>query len=225
MEILDKILLTSHIGIGSLSLFLFWIPVIVKKGGNLHIKVGWAYTYCMWYVLLSAFLLSIINLSQGYYMIAAFLGFLAVLTGEALWYAIAILKHKKDIPDQMLRIRKFLRYVILIGGIALIVWCILEKFEGMAILLFIFGIIGVSGSAPALFYNKEVNKSWLSEHIQGMIASGIAAYTAFFAFGASSLFGSIFQGPLIAIPWILPSIIGTVIIIRMKRKNNLKFNQ
>lgn len=225
MEALDKFLLYSHIFVGSFSLILFWIPVFVKKGGYIHIKVGWAYVYTMWYVLITAALLSVINYIQGYVMVAAFLGFLALFTGYPLWYGISILKYKKNIPPKILRIRKILNVLIFTGGLGLIVWAVAAKFQGMAVLLLIFGIIGVAGSSSVVISSSGAHKSWLSEHIEGMIGTGIAAYTAFFAFGASNMFASIFDGPLLAIPWVLPTIIGTIIIIRIKKKNGLGFGQ
>ncbi len=225
MEALDKFLLYSHIFVGSLSLILFWIPVFVKKGGNVHIKVGWAYVYTMWYVLITAVLLSIINLIQGNPIIAAFLGFLALITAYPLWYGISILKYKKDIPQNMLAIRKLLNVLILLGGLGLIIWAIALKMQGQAILLLIFGILGVSSATPIVISRSGPKKSWLSEHIEGMIGTGIAAYTAFFAFGASRMFANIFAGPLIAIPWVLPTIIGTIIIIWTKKKNGLSFGK
>lgn len=225
MELLDKFLLYSHIFVGSISLILFWIPVFVKKGGNTHIKVGWAYTYTMWYVLITAAMLSVINFLQGHIIVAAFLGFLALFTGYPLWYGICILKYKKNIPLKVLRIRKILNILIFTGGIGLILWAIILKLQGMAVLLLIFGIIGVSGSTSVVISSSRAKKSWLSEHIEGMVGTGIAAYTAFFAFGASRMFASIFDGPLIAIPWVLPTVIGTFIIIRLKKKNGLGFGQ
>ena len=106
MEALDKIILFIHIAIGSISLLIFWIPVFTKKGGKLHNKAGKLYVYTMWIVVITAAFLSIINLLQKDYITAAFLGFLTLLTGHPLWYAVAILKHKKQIPVRLLKIRR-----------------------------------------------------------------------------------------------------------------------
>ena len=106
MEALDKIILFIHIAIGSISLLIFWIPVFTKKGGKLHNKAGMLYVYTMWIVVITAVFLSIINLIQNDYITAAFLGFLTLLTGHPLWYAVAILKHKKQIPVRLLKIRR-----------------------------------------------------------------------------------------------------------------------
>jgi len=220
MDQLKSIILIIHIIFGSISLIAFWVPVIVKKGGDVHIKAGKVYVLCMWVVVVTAVMLSIINLYNGLYIVSAFLGFLAVITGHPLWYGMVILKHKKVVPDQVFMVNKILNWVLFLGGAGLLIWALLLKVEGQAILLLIFGIIGISSSAPLIFASKKpVN--WLAEHIQGLLGTGIAAYTAFFAFGGSRLLGHVFTNQLIAIPWILPTIIGVFGIKYYNRKMNL----
>ncbi len=224
MEALDKIILTVHIVFGAISLILFWIPIIVKKGGKTHNRVGIAYVYCMWIVIVTSFLLSIINFLQGYVESAAFLGFLGFLTSIPLWYAINVLKHKKNIPLQTLKIKKTLYQGIFFIGLGLFIWGIYLKLQGMAILMLIFGGIGMSTWKEAFksvsFY-KDAHH-WIHDHIQGMITSGIAAYTAFFAFGGGNFLAAYLKGPLMAVPWVQPSIIGTIVIIKMKKKYQLR---
>src|SRR5207245_9038757 len=47
-----------HIAAGAVALVLFWIPLIVRKGGTLHIRIGWAYVACMSCVVVTAFAMS-----------------------------------------------------------------------------------------------------------------------------------------------------------------------
>ena len=96
MKNLSEILLATHVIAGMISLIIFWIPIFVKKGGNLHRSVGKVYVYLMWYVVISAFLLSVENFIEGSYIAAAFLGFLTLATGQPLWSAIAILNNKES---------------------------------------------------------------------------------------------------------------------------------
>ncbi len=220
MEALDRILLIIHIAIGSISLIIFWIPLFAKKGGKLHNKVGMIYTYTMWGVVISAALLSLLNFIQKDYITTAFLGFLTILTGHPLWYAVAITKYKKEIPASLIKIRKVILSVLVLSAAGLVVWSILLKLQGPSILLLIFGVLGLL-QLPLLLRSTEKLQNegnWLAAHINGMVTSGIAAYTAFFAFGGSTFFGGIFTGPLVAIPWVLPSIVGTIFISRELRK-------
>jgi len=220
MDTAYKVLLTFHIVVGSLSLITFWIPVFVKKGGDIHVKVGKLYVILMWMVVISAIMLSVINLTNGRYIIAAFLGYLAVITAHPLWYGIVVLKHKQNLPDKVRVIKAIFNWLLLVGGCGLLLWSIILKVQGPAILLFIFGSIGVISSIPLLFSKKKEKANWLADHIEGMITTGIAAYTAFFAFGGGQFMGHIFSGSLIAIPWILPTVIGVFVIKRYKRKMN-----
>jgi len=220
MELLDRITLITHIAFGSISLLVFWIPVFTKKGGKLHNQAGKLYMYTMWVVVGSAALLSIFNFILEDYITTAFLGFLTILTGHPLWYAVAILKYKKKIPEGLVKIRKILLLILVLSGAGLVLWSILLKLQGPSILLLIFGILGLLQLPLLLRSTKKLQEdgNWIAAHINGMITSGIAAYTAFFAFGGGTFFGEIFTGPLIAIPWVLPSIIGTIFISRELRK-------
>ncbi len=213
-------ILTIHIIAGALSLIAFWIPVFIKKGGDIHVKVGKFYVWMMWIVVVTAAMLSVLNIFRGRLIAAAFLGFLSVLTSYPLWYGIMILKHKKGISETNYLIRKVLNATLFLGAIGLIVWSLVLQVQGEAILLLIFGVLGLSSGTLAFenFDKASKGKNWLFEHLNGMIGSGIAAYTAFLAFGGTSLFGNIFKGQIVVILWVLPSIIGTFFIMRYKRK-------
>lgn len=217
MDQLFKILLVFHITVGSLSLIVFWIPVFVKKGGDLHVKVGKVYVWLMWCVVISAIFMSAINLLNGHYIVGAFLGFLSVITAHPLWYAISILKYKKEVPSQVVLINQLLNLFLITAGAGLFIWSLLLKVEGEAILLMVFGLIGIFTAGPRLL-RKEKSDTWMANHIEGMLGTGIAAYTAFFAFGGSRLLGHVFTEQLIIIPWILPTIIGVYGIKYYKRK-------
>lgn len=220
MYLFFKILLYTHIPAGFIGLVLFWVPVFAKKGAKIHVKFGKAYVFTMWTVVVTALIMCMIRVYEGEHVFAAFLGFISLLTAQSLWYAISILKHKKDVPIRMLRLKKLLSFILFISGAGLLVWGISLGMEGPAILLVIFGVIGLTAVKDAFgnIQKAKENSNWLREHISGMIATGIASHTAFFAFGGATFFQSIFTGPLIAIPWITPTIVGTIIIIITIRK-------
>lgn len=223
MDLIFKVLLFIHIPAGFIGLVLFWIPVIVKKGGNIHVKVGKAYVFSMWIVVITAMIMCIINAINEEYIGAAFLGFISILTAKPLWYAISIIKYKRDVPLRMIKINRALARVLFISGFGLLVWGVLLKFEGLAMLLVIFGFIGLSGfkEAFANLDKAKENTNWLKEHLGGMIASGIASHTAFFAFGGATYFSKIFVGQLMIIPWVAPAIVGTIAIIYTTKKYGL----
>ena len=214
MEHISKGLLYLHITAGSISLVLFWIPMFAKKGGKLHNQVGIFYVNAMWIVVVTAFVLSIENLIEQQYFLAGFLGFLSILTSAPLWYAKAILKNKKELSPGYFTSFRFLHALIFVFGVLLVVWSLVLKVQGPAVLMMIFGILGITNYKSAFITYSKLNQaqSWLITHLNGMISSGIAAYTAFFAFGSRQFLGEVLSGYLIVIPWVLPTILGTMAI-------------
>ncbi len=220
MELIDKIVLPIHIVAGFISLVLFWLPIFVKKGGQLHIKIGWFYTYGMWVVVASAAILSVINTLQGDYFVALFLGYLTLITSMPLWYGISVLKFKKEVNLSMFRRKRLLHTLIVIVGAVNVIYAMSVQFANGSMLLFIFGLLGVFDirDARLSFEDYQSKIDPIKDHITGMLTTGIAAYTAFFAFGGRTWLGEIFTGQLMIIPWVLPTIIGVVAIKWYTRK-------
>jgi len=86
IKIFTSIFLTIHISAGFTSIVLFWLPMLSKKGGKLHVKSGKIYVYAMWVVVITAAMLSVKNVVIGAYGPAIFLGFLSLITSGPLWY-------------------------------------------------------------------------------------------------------------------------------------------
>ncbi|MEM7575325.1 MAG: hypothetical protein AAF433_20625 [Bacteroidota bacterium] len=213
-------LLAIHVACGFLSIASFWVPMLAKKGGQLHRQAGKAYVLFMWVVVVTAALLSSIRVSQGHYVIAAFLGYLSLITAHPLWYGIVILRYKQQVPLSLLSVRRALNLAIFVGGIGLIVWSLFLRVQDGTILLLIFGMLGLTAFSvvrrPLALAQAET--SWIKEHIEGMVGTSIAAYTAFFAFGGRRFFASFLTDYWMVLPWVLPTILGTIAIRRMKRK-------
>ncbi len=211
-ELAFKLFLTVHICAGCISLILFWIPVIARKGGINHRKIGAIYVKLMWLVVISAAFMSLINLFNGRIVQAIFLGFLALLTAKPLWLGIAVLKHKRDPDARFQRIGFALNALLLSCGMAMIAYGLSLLGETVALLMIAFGALGMLGLPEIIAFlkSKHSDADWLSGHIGDMIVSGIAAYTAFFAFGAGQFTASVFTGNWMTIPWLAPTAIGTI---------------
>jgi len=223
MEAITKVLLAIHVFCGFSSIILFWIPIFLKKGSKNHILVGKVYVLLMWVVVISASLLSIKNIIIGEFVMAAFLGFLAIITANPLWYGIAILKNKKGLSDSYRKKHLAFNTLITLAGVLLFAYGIYLKGEGPGILMLIFGILGMTSGRDVLasYQRKNEKSSWIEEHISGMLVSGIAAYTAFAVFGGSNFFREYLTGYWTIIPWIAPTIVG-IIIIRSYKKAYLE---
>ena len=210
MKTFSSILLMIHVAAGFSSLLLFWIPAFTKKGGINHVKIGKLYMWLMWTVVITAGILSIKNFYVGHIEAAAFLGFLTIITASPLWKGIAILNQKKGLSKVFQRSHLIFEIMIFIAGALILSYGIYLKGEGMTILMIIFGILGVSnlGSIIRLIKNPPQKADWFIVHMKEMITTGIAAYTAFFAFGGRAFLGEIFTGYWMIIPWVAPTFIG-----------------
>lgn len=226
MESISKALLGIHVAAGFTSIIIFWLPIFLKKGSNLHVKIGKVYVFLMWIVVFSAAMLSIKNILIGSYIMAAFLGFLTFITANPLWYGIAILKNKKGLSLSYRKKHMSFNIAIFSAGILLLVYGIYLGGKNAGILMIIFGILGITtgGDVITMYRNPEKKSNWIQEHIGGMLTSGIAAYTAFAVFGGSSFFGNIFTGYWSILLWTMPTVVG-VIIIRYYKKAYLKKKQ
>ena len=210
MKFLTHSLTFLHVIAGFASLLLFWIPMFTRKGGINHVRLGKWYVWLMWIVVVSAAILSIKNLWTGAYEASAFLGFLTFITANPLWKGIAVLNNKKGLSNGFVRTQLILEIGTFLMGFALLTYGIYLGGQGAAVLMIIFGILGIS-NAKGLW--KLVNQppqrtDWLLDHISEMITTGIAAYTAFFAFGGRTWLGDIFTGYWMIVPWVAPTIIG-----------------
>jgi uncharacterized membrane protein len=223
MEALSKALLAIHVFCGFTSIIVFWIPIFLKKGSKNHILVGKTYVLLMWVVVITAGLLSIKNILIGKFVMAMFLGFLAIITANPLWYGIAILKNKKGLSESYRKKHMAFNALITLAGMLLFTYGIYLKGENAGVLMLIFGIIGMSSGRDVLasYHRKNENISWIDEHISGMLVSGIAAYTAFAVFGGSNFFREYLTGLWSIIPWVMPTVIG-ITIIRFYKKSYLK---
>jgi hypothetical protein len=209
-------LLYIHIIAGFTGLTLFWIPALTRKGGNLHRKVGKIYVRFMWITVLSAFVLSVGNMMEGRMVQGIFLGFIAMITANPLWYGMAVLQHKNGLSTAFVSRHLAFRGVIILAACAMIIYGVLGVKSGSAILLYIFGALGLTDLPRWLkeFRTRGGTKSWFSEHLIAMYTSGIAAFTAFLVFGANNYLNEVLSGYWAVVPWILPTVIGTIAIIR-----------
>lgn len=211
MDLFFKALLGMHIAAGFTSLLLFWIPIFTRKGSLEHRRIGKLYVWLMWIVVSTAAILSIENLFTGQVNMALYLGFIALITADPIWYGVAILKHKKGVSDRFMHMHLAFQITIAIAGLGLILYGISIGGKGMAVLMFIFGGLGLSNIPGIIQTIKSPSDKfqWFKDHIVGMCTSAIAAYTAFFVFGGNQFFSSFLPGYWAIIPWVAPTFIGT----------------
>ncbi|HAP69841.1 MAG TPA: hypothetical protein DCR04_08990 [Flavobacteriales bacterium] len=210
MENIVKTLLFFHISSGFISLVLFWRPVFLKKGGKGHRIAGKGYVFFMWIVVISATLLSVKNVIIGKYFMACFLGFIALITANPLWYGMVILK--KDKLKSSLRGRLIYEVVVLFFSLGLVALGFQGIWAGNEanVLLFVFGGLGLTSILNIMKLRKTDPEKTdrIKDHMVGLLTSGIAAYTAFFVFGAYTWVEQYLPGMWGVLPWVAPGLIG-----------------
>lgn len=212
--------LIIHIIAGFTALLLFWIPLVTKKGGRIHKRVGWAYVYAMAAVAVTAVPLSLMRMfvmegaSADRFSFSLFLIFIAVLSSSSAYYGIRVLKHKKKTPKNRHPGDLAMSLLLLVSAVG----CMGYGFSAGNALISYFPLIGLGLAAGQLSYwmrGAGAKNQWLLEHIQGMITCSIATITAFTVFGAPRLLGMDAQTVWL---WFLPTVLLVPLMVWFIRK-------
>ncbi len=229
----------THIIFGFLGLTVFWIPILTRKGVKQHVRYGNLFLKCAYIVLGSAEISVIYKLGSFLltgkrpadapmeFSFALFLGYLALVTFIMIRHAILVLRYKKN-PELLQTTGNRVMAVLAILASVLLVAYTITFAPPNKIILFALSPIGLSTGYGMLKYlNSTISpKSWVYEHIGGMLGGGIAFHTAFAVFGGARLFNLFLEGSLAILPFILPSIIGipaSIIWVNIYKKKYAKF--
>ncbi len=237
MTLLHSFLVNSHIAVGSVALVLFWVPALAQKGSRLHVRAGRIYVIAMYIVSITAFIASVMvlmdplgirrpgqlldpdeatELAERIRMFSLFLLMLSVLVFASLRHGLAALRERTQAGALAQPIHR-----VTIASLAVLAASVgVIGIRNGQLLLMIFGGIGLA-EASGMFMDtrkQDLRRGDLVfAHLNGLIGTGIGAYTAFFAFGGSRLLADVLTGQWRVIPWVLPAIIGTFAINRLGR--------
>ncbi|MGB6150954.1 MAG: hypothetical protein WBG48_03090 [Pricia sp.] len=209
MESLITYAIYIHAFLGGVGLVTGIGSIVVKKGGRSHKKMGKLFSIGM----IGSSLISLpIACMPGHkslflFVIGVFTIYLVLVGNRSLTFKSR--KKQKATPLDL-----GISMGMLLFSTAMLVYGIYGLIYGLAnnILFFTFGFFGMLLTVrDFMFYKKYGTSSneWLLNHITKMLAALIASFTAFIVAGLGI-------GTLLA--WILPSIIGTVLIIYWRRK-------
>jgi hypothetical protein len=235
MVMLHTTLLYLHIALGALALIVYWLPIVSRKGGRLHIQAGKLFYYLMLLVAASGMLMSGIALYDPLSIYAngrqltneqisnflvwripfsQFLLLLSLLTWVSVRHAIGVLKARDN--RRLLRGIRYQGPVWLMYPVALYV-----LYQGLSIgmpLLIIFAIVSLSTATTISMYvfKQAVSpRAWIIEHFTAMVGSGIAVYTAFFAAGGRRLLAELLPGNWQLVSWLAAPTIGIIVLISL----------
>lgn len=213
----------AHIALGTIGLFLFWVPMMTRKGGKYHRlygrmfeKLGWAIIAFAAFGVVAGFIRFYENgigfsdrpaeFAQG-----LILGNLTLTATCMLYQGRVALNVKLNAVRARTAIFFALHGLLLISSSAVLLVSIALTPPNY-VLVFVVGVLGfaVTWDAYGFIRNETLTKQeWVSLHLNGMMGTGTAFYVAFGVFGATNLFnlGRISSDALDAIPWVLPIIV------------------
>lgn len=209
MEQIIKIAIYIHALFGGIGLLCGFGIMIAKKGTLLHKRLGKWFSYGM--VISCLISLSICCLPKHQNIFLLLIGIFTIyliLSGNR---ALSFKSKKKTKPHL---VDYSISMIMIISSTIMVVIGIISQLQNVnnSILFLIFGLIGLFTSLRDFrFYKnyKTQKQLWLKAHIGKMMGAFIASVTAFIVAGLG--IGSLMS-------WILPSIIGTLIIIYWNRK-------
>lgn len=246
MHIIHQLAMYLHIAVGACALIVFWIPTLARKGSPNHRLYGKLFSWGMYAISFSGLLMSSLDLlfpiamhaqdiqlspgqAEDYrYEIrrsALFLFSLSILVLASTRQGWLSIIHKTD--------RKPLRskhHIALCASLLLVGCTLLTVGIWTGTIVFIvFSILQIVTAARYFHYNFRAQirpKEFWIQHLGGLFASGIGAYTAFFVFGGSRLFNILFAelySQYSAILWVAPGIIGGIAIAVTSKHYQRKF--
>jgi hypothetical protein len=235
MQLIHQLLVYLHIAAGIVALIVFWIPSLARKGSILHKSAGRWFARIMYVTGLSGVVLSSLDLlwptrfHSGFLLDAVrdraiFLLSLSLLVLTCTRHGWLTINHHDNRQPLKHPLQILLVAALMAAGILLLARGLLQG----NVIYSVFGILQMALSTGMWHYTfkqKTQPREWWTEHLGGMIAAGIGAYTAFFVVGAASMLGPLFnQQPWIAVlVWVGPGVIGGVVIAMLTRHYRRKF--
>ena len=227
-ELIHKTALFIHIAIGSMALFIFWLPIIEKKGSPKHKRAGNWFVWGMTAVAISGIIMSslvfidplairdpsgTLTTQESLRVVASgraaspFLFMLSFFVLCATRHSVLVLKAKMEksrlkTPSHLASIVTLILSGIYVGSMGL---------EKGNMLFNVFSVLTVLSGMSMLHYifkAKTKPSEWIIEHIGSILGAGIAAYTAFFVFGGQTVLNDFVPSDMQILFWIMPGVIG-----------------
>jgi hypothetical protein len=222
------VFVAGHIACGAVGLVAFWVPVVGRKGGELHRKAGLVFTWAILATGCCAIGMSLLTLLapmethphlrehaefRDPALVRAVFGwmmlYLAILTVNLCWYGLMCVRNRFDHAANARPLNLFLQGAVTVAATMTVVqgWKVGVPLLGLA------SIIGFATAATNLrfiYLARPGPVTWQKEHLKALVGAGISVYTAFSAFGSVRLMPALALSPAL---WSVPLTIGLAIIL------------
>ena len=222
MEAIFDSIRLAHIVIGFTGLAAFWVPVLSRKGGEIHKKAGYVFEWSAYFITASAVfnalgraIVAIVGgaplagneQSFGFLLFLAYLG---VVTFAAVRHGVLSIR-RKDLMALRSPFHMGIAVASIVGSVLVVAYA-LAVWSGISIVLLALSPIGVIQGREMIVQMtrpQSERMAWYYAHMGNMIGAGIAFHTAFAVFGSNRIFDYELPGAWQIVPWILPAAIGT----------------
>jgi len=227
MPWLFTLILAVHVGAGATALTSFWGAVATQKGGPAHRRWGKLFTTAIYTASLMALGMGTLSLRwplamhPGLTDEALYRGlfgwmmlYLGLLTISMTRYGLAVIATKRDHPALRHWSMVLLQIIVLVAAVNCAVHGVLLAQP----LMILVACIGFGTTLTYLWYmfqRTPARGAYIPEHLKAMVATGIAAYTAFLSVGLIEMFPEHAFNPII---WAIPTVIGMGLIINFLKQ-------
>ncbi len=227
MPWLFHLFLAIHIGSGIVALTSFWGAVATRKGGPRHRYWGRVFSasiYIASFQALGMGLLSVIwptamhtqltDLALYRGLLGWMMIYLALLTMSMTRYGLQMIANKRRHDANRHWSMVALQLTVLLTGIN----CFVQGLMLGQPLMVLVAILGFGTTITYMWYIFKATRSpadYIPEHLKAMVATGIAAYTAFLSVGLIAHVPHLAFNPVI---WAAPSVVGMMLIIHFLRR-------
>ncbi len=212
-------LLMIHIGLGTIALATYWTAALSRKGSPVHRAAGKIYLLAMTALLTVAVPMACFVVSK-YPVIGAFLFYLLVITGTAVWSSWRAIRDKRDWARYTGRTYRALMWLNLASGLAIAAIGLLFATR-MQFVIVAFSLIGIAISVQMWRFSRrppEDPRWWMREHMEAMLGNGVATHIAFLGIGLPKLLPMI-AGPMLQnLAWLGPLGVAMLAGVWLKRK-------
>ncbi len=227
MPWLFHLFLAIHVGAGIVALASFWGAVVTRKGGTRHRYWGGVFSVSIYVACFQALGMGILSVIWPLAMhpqltdVVLYRGllgwmmiYLGLLTLSMTRYGLQMIANKRQHEANRHWSMLMLQLAVLVAGIN----CFVQGIILRQPLMILVSIIGFGTTITYLWYIlRPVPNAgaYIPEHLKAMVATGIAAYTAFLSVGLIEMFPHQAFNPVI---WAIPSIVGMMLIVHFLRR-------
>ncbi len=232
---LFHIFLAIHVGAGVVALTSFWGAVITRKGGPAHRRWGLVFSAAIYTAASQALGMGALSLVwplamhpeltdavlyRG--MFGTMMVYLGLLAMSMTRYGLMMVANRRDHDANRHWSMLMVQGVTMIAaGICLVHGLYLLGRNGFIMEPVLMVMVSLLGFGTTITYFRYIfravppARAYIPEHFKAMVATGIAAYTAFLSVGLIEMFPAHAFNPAI---WAIPSIGGMAIIIHYLRQ-------